>query len=150
MKNTACRSQSPQKTPAYRSVSPTRMLDPKPNSPFKPHPLQFISPQKNKSPAKNMTPTASEVSWADGPPKPQRIFTASGTTSTLSNMDDRRDVNLDPGVQDDYGDSTTGAYGGCYSCGRSKQKVIIILTMELTGHIKIACMALSSGWSYQM
>ena len=101
MKNTACRSQSPQKTPAYRSVSPTRMLDPKPNSPFKPHPLQFISPQKNKSPAKNMTPTASEVSWADGPPKPQRIFTASGTTSTLSNMDDRRDVNLDPGVQDD-------------------------------------------------
>ena len=94
-KHAASRSQSPQKTPAYRSVSPTRMLDPKPSSPFKPHPLQFISPQKSNSPAKNvMTTTASETSNADGPPKPQRIFAASGTASTSANLGNESELNI--------------------------------------------------------
>ena len=83
-KNSAYRSQSPQKTPAYRSVSPTRMLDPKPNSPFKPHPLQFISPKKFGSPANQKTTSASEASCNDGPPKPQRIFANSGTSHESS------------------------------------------------------------------
>ena len=42
---------SPSKrTPAYRSVSPTRMASPRmePSTSVKPHPLQFVSPQKAK------------------------------------------------------------------------------------------------------
>lgn len=51
------------KTAAYRSVSPTRMASPvqRPPSPYKPHPLQFISPQKAHAP-----PPA--------PPKPPRTY----------------------------------------------------------------------------
>ena len=49
--------------PGYRSVSPTRMLDPAAkSSPFQPHPLQFVSPQRAKSPVKAP------------PPKPHRLF----------------------------------------------------------------------------
>ena len=38
------------KTPAYRSVSPTRMASPRTeaSTSVKPHPLQFVSPQKAK------------------------------------------------------------------------------------------------------
>ena len=43
------KSNSPVKIPAYRSVSPTRQLE-RPTSPFKPHPLQFVSPQKAQEP----------------------------------------------------------------------------------------------------
>ena len=43
------KSNSPVKVPAYRSVSPTRQLE-RPTSPFKPHPLQFVSPQKAQEP----------------------------------------------------------------------------------------------------
>jgi len=51
------------KVPAYRSVSPTRMASPvqRPPSPYKPHPLQFVSPKKiNQAPAP--------------PPKPPRTY----------------------------------------------------------------------------
>ena len=52
------------KPPAYRSVSPTRMASPRtePSNSVKPHPLQFVSPQKA-----NATPAA-------GPPKPPRTY----------------------------------------------------------------------------
>ena len=53
---------SPTKT-KYRSVSPTRMASPqqRPPSPFKPHPLQFVSPQKASAPP-------------PPPPKPPRTY----------------------------------------------------------------------------
>ncbi len=55
---------SPIKTAKYRSVSPTRMASPqqRPPSPFKPHPLQFVSPQKA-----NLLPPPP-------PPKPPRTY----------------------------------------------------------------------------
>ena len=55
------------KAPAYRSVSPTRMASPRTeaSASVKPHPLQFISPQK----ANVVTPAPS-----NGPPKPPRTY----------------------------------------------------------------------------
>ena len=75
----------------YRSVSPTRMLDPKPNSPFTPHPLQFISPQRANSPVKPKTPMMSSLpSTTDGPPKPQRMFMT--PLSDRTSIDDENEM----------------------------------------------------------
>ena len=79
-------SSSTSKTPAssksYRSVSPTRKLDPTKGSPFTPHPLQFVSPQRANSPAipKAPPPPPSSLATVDGPPKPQRSYASSTAT----------------------------------------------------------------------
>jgi hypothetical protein len=67
-RNTPTKPNTPKKPAAYRSVSPTRMASPlqRPTSPFKPHPLQFISPQK----AIEQQPP---LPFA-GPPKPARTY----------------------------------------------------------------------------
>ena len=91
VKTPSYHSQSPVKTStAYRSVSPTRMLDPKPNSPFTPHPLQFISPKKANSPVKSMisAPSITDLAPVDGPPKPQRVFTAQVVENTSPDIYD--------------------------------------------------------------
>lgn len=68
------------KIPAYRSVSPTRMASPqqRPPSPFKPHPLQFVSPQKVHAapPPAPPKPPRTYMDMEEDSASPEQVFKA--------------------------------------------------------------------------